>query len=98
MSVSADDAATMAFLSWAAYDRSPSIFDPINNVQITAQDNLDGSGWTALGLADLNLADGATPLPASSFNANGFFIEGPAAALVTKKGDVRCDSWLGRAS
>jgi VCBS repeat-containing protein len=67
----------MAFLSWAAYDRSNT--DPAIGplTIITAANNLSGSGWTALGASALGL-------PANEFQ-DGFFVNGNAAALIAVK-------------
>jgi hypothetical protein len=64
MNLTSDQVAAMAFLSWAAYDYSyvPDPFDahPVR-VKVSAQDNLNSSGWTALNLTDPQIS--AIPLP-----------------------------------
>jgi Ca2+-binding RTX toxin-like protein len=98
MTITGDQADAMAFLSWAAYDHSVYFNDdplqPATKI-ITAQNNLDGSGWTALTWPNLNLPDVTDPLPPESFDALGFYVNGPAAALVAEKGDTLSISFRG---
>jgi len=82
MTITVDEAAAMAYLSWAAndysYDYIPDPFfgTPPVHVTVTAKQNLDDSGWRALQLSGL------------TFNPDGFFFDGPAAALVAVKDDT----------
>ncbi len=68
----ADQAAAMAFLSSAAYDRSTFTPDGLPRDVVTANDNLMGSGWSVL-----------TPPVSTGAYQNGFYINGNAAAIVT---------------
>jgi hypothetical protein len=91
MPITADQATTMAFLSWTAYDYSYDVVvnsQFINHVQVSAKQNLRDSGWTALGWADLNPTGSSNSLPVNAFDADGFYDDGPAAALVAVKGDT----------
>src|SRR4051812_26149635 len=88
----------MGFLSWAAYDYSydvqvqsgeaDSTSEYTQHVNVSAQQNLQGSSWTALGWSDLNPSGISNPLPANSFDLDGFYVNSPAAALITIKGDT----------
>ncbi len=83
MSVTADQAGAMAFLSWATYDYSQT--DPAFPLTtVTAADNLTGSGWSVLNPA----VDGG------SYH-NGFYINGAAAALIASKDNTISISFRG---